>query len=225
MVGTSQHKPFSQLATEKLTMSIQNAPGFATNGKTKSKGFTPAAKSDRPAPQMTTADLCKKLDVSVEQFEQHCREWSIVIDEEYSPAQVAAMLDIFEKSASAAEPSADRPDSNRAVGAYKIDTARENSLALSGQSHQAMNALQSAGLQNAAQYVARKQQERNAIVDRVSDAIAYLSDPDLLESDIMSAAAAKVAARSDGWGYAEPVIDFDNLFALPESSQRLLGGA
>jgi len=105
-----------------------------------------------------------------------------------------------------------------------IPTARTNALTVSGQSHEAMNSLQSAGLGNAAAYVQRKQTERNSIVEKVSDAIAYLSDPDLLESDIMSAAAAKVAARSDAWGYSEPVVDFDNLFALPVSSQRMLNG-
>jgi len=105
-----------------------------------------------------------------------------------------------------------------------IPTAKETALTLSTQSHDAMKALQGEGLQNAAAYVQRKQVERNAVVEKVSDAIAYLSDPDLLESDIMSAAAAKVAARSDAWGYAEPAVDFDNLFALPTSSQRMLGG-
>jgi hypothetical protein len=83
-----------------------------------------------------------------------------------------------------------------------IPTAREGAIALAATSHDAMSALQSAGLANAAGYVARKQQERAAIVDRVSDAIAYLSDPDLLESDILAAASAKVAARSGAWGYA-----------------------
>jgi hypothetical protein len=106
-----------------------------------------------------------------------------------------------------------------------VPQARGNALALSTQSHEAMSALQSSGLQNAAAYVQRKQMERNAVVDKVSDAIAYLSDPDLLEADIMSAAAAKVAARSGAWGYAEPAVDFDNLFALPVASQRMLGGA
>jgi len=101
---------------------------------------------------------------------------------------------------------------------------RCNALALSAESHEAMSALQSTGLQNAAAYVQRKQTERNSIVDKVSDAIAYLSDPDLLESDIMSAAAAKVQARSDAWGYAEPVVDFDTLFSLPASSHRMLNG-
>jgi len=105
-----------------------------------------------------------------------------------------------------------------------ILTARQSALALSTQSHDAMSALQEAGLQNAAAYVHRKTLERNSVVDKVSDAIAYLSDPDLLESDIMSAAAAKIQARSGAWGYAEPVVDFDNLFALPTSSQRMLGG-
>jgi hypothetical protein len=106
-----------------------------------------------------------------------------------------------------------------------VPQARGNALALSTQSHEAMNSLQTAGLQNAAAYVQRKQMERNAVVDKVSDAIAYLSDPDLLEADIMSAAAAKIAARSGAWDYAEPAVDFDNLFALPMSSQRMLGGA
>ena len=104
-----------------------------------------------------------------------------------------------------------------------MPTARTHALALSAESHDAMSALQSAGLGHAAAYVQRKQMERNQVVEKVSDAIAYLSDPDLLESDIMSAAAAKVAARSDAWGYAEPVVDFDSLFALPAGSQRLLG--
>jgi hypothetical protein len=112
-----------------------------------------------------------------------------------------------------------------AAASTAIPTARETALALSSQSHEAMSALQGAGLENAAAYVQRKQMERNAVVDKVSDAIAYLSDPDLLEADIMSAAAAKVAARSGAWGYAEPAVDFDNLFALPVASQRLLGGA
>ena len=106
-----------------------------------------------------------------------------------------------------------------------IPTARQSALALSTQSHDAMSALQGAGLQNAAAYVHRKTLERNAVVEKVSDAIAYLSDPDVLEADIMSAAAAKVAARSDAWGYAETRVDFDTLFALPASSQHLLGGA
>ena len=127
------------------------------------------------------------------------------------------------------KPKADRPTETQPQptaqsASTAIPTARGNALTVSGQSHEAMNALQGAGLQNAAAYVQRKQTERNAVVDKVSDAIAYLSDPDVLEADIMSAAAAKVAARSDAWGYAEPVVDFDNLFALPVSSQRMLNG-
>jgi len=117
-----------------------------------------------------------------------------------------------------------QPEPPAQAASTAIPTARTSALTLSGQSHEAMNALQSQGLGNAAAYVQRKQTERNQVVEKVSDAIAYLSDPDLLESDIMSAAAAKVAARSDAWGYAEPVVDFDNLFALPVSSQRMLNG-
>ena len=113
---------------------------------------------------------------------------------------------------------------NPQIPSTAIPTARQSALALSTQSHDAMSALQGAGLQNAAAYVQRKQMERNAVVEKVSDAIAHLTDPDLLESDIMSAAAAKIQARSGAWGYAEPVVDFDNLFALPASSQRMLGG-
>jgi len=105
-----------------------------------------------------------------------------------------------------------------------IPTARTNALALSAQSHDAMSALQGAGLGNAAAYVQRKQMERNEVVEKVSDAIAYLSDPNVLEADIMSAAAAKVAACSNAWGYTEPIVDFDTLFALPATSQHLLGG-
>jgi hypothetical protein len=112
-----------------------------------------------------------------------------------------------------------------AAASTAIPTARETALALSSQSHKAMSALQGAGLENAAAYLRRKQQERNEVVDKVSDAIAYLSDPDLLEADIMSAAAAKVQARSGAWGYADPAMDLDNLFALPVASQRLLGGS
>ena len=121
-------------------------------------------------------------------------------------------------------PAATQPQPTAQPTSTAIPTARGNALALSAQSHDAMNALQSQGLGNAAAYVQRKQTERNAVVEKVSDAIAYLSDPDLLESDIMSAAAAKVAARSDSWGYSEPAVDFDNLFALPTSSQRMLNG-
>jgi len=116
----------------------------------------------------------------------------------------------------------DRPTQPQSSAA--IPTARTNALALSTQSYDAMSALQSAGLQNAAAYVQRKQSERNAVVDKVSDAIAYLSDPNVLEADIMSAAAAKVAACSNAWGYTEPIVDFDTLFALPATSQHLLGG-
>jgi len=129
-----------------------------------------------------------------------------------------------------AEAKSDRPAPappsplNPQIPSTAIPTARQSALALSTQSHDAISALQGAGLQNAAAYVQRKTLERNVVVEKVSDAIAYLSDPDLLEADIMSAAAAKVAARSGAWGYAEPVVDFDNLFALPASSQRMLGG-
>lgn len=126
---------------------------------------------------------------------------------------------------------ADRPDATQPVPAPQpttestaIPTARDNALTLSCQSHEAMKALQTQGLGNAAAYVQRKTLERNAVVDKVSDAIAYLSDTDLLEADIMSASAAKVAARSNAWGYQDEVVDFDNLFALPSTSQRMLNG-
>ena len=144
-----------------------------TNGKTKTKGFTPTPKGDRP---------------------------------------------------SFAQPETATPDPNQVVGAYKTDIAGEGAIVLSTTSAQAIGSLHSEGLGNAAAYVKRKTMERNALVDRVSDAIAYLSDPDVLEADIMSAAAAKVAARSDAWGYAETRVDFDTLFALPSSSQHLLSG-
>ncbi len=129
------------------------------------------------------------------------------------------------------QPKADRactpsqPELTNPSASSAIPQARTNALTLSSQSHEAMTSLQGAGLQNAAAYVQRKQAERNAVVEKVSDAIAYLSDPDLLESDIMSASLAKVQARSGAWGYAEPVVDFDNLFALPATSQRMLNGA
>jgi hypothetical protein len=103
-----------------------------------------------------------------------------------------------------------------------LPTAQETALTLINKSHEAMKALQSTGLQNAAAYIQRKQTERNAVVEKVSDAIAYLSDPDILEADIMSAAAAKVSARSNAWGYTETTVDFDTLFALPTNPQRLL---
>jgi len=131
----------------------------------------------------------------------------------------------FTPKAKADRPSAAAQSEPTAQSASNaIPTARTNALTLSGQSHEAINALQGSGLQNAAAYVQRKQAERNQVVDKVSDAIAYLSDPDLLESDIMSAAAAKVAARADAWCFEETIVDFDNLFALPSSSQRMLGG-
>lgn len=119
----------------------------------------------------------------------------------------------------AAQPTAPTP----AAASTAIPTAREGAIALSATSHDAMNALQSQGLGNAAAYVKRKQAERNAIVDRVSDCIAALADPDLLESDIMNAASAKVAARSNAWEY-EHCTAWDGMFALPDGSQRLLGG-
>jgi hypothetical protein len=103
-----------------------------------------------------------------------------------------------------------------------IHIERAAALTLATQSHEAIKALQNAGLENAAAYIQRKQTERNAIVEKVSDAIAYLADPDVLEADIMSAAAAKVSARSNAWGYTETPVDFDALFALPITPQRLL---
>jgi hypothetical protein len=103
-----------------------------------------------------------------------------------------------------------------------LPTTQETALTLTTKSHEAIKALQSAGLQNAAAYIQRKQAERNAVVEKVSDAIAYLCDPDILEADIMSAAAAKVSAHSNAWGYTETTVDFDALFALPITPQRLL---
>jgi len=195
-----------------------------SKSKTKPQGFTPAPKSDpcgiskgaRPATKLTTkAELCWILNISVAEFEAHCKQWSLNVEDNYTQAQVGYYRDRLGAKARSTEQS---------EPSIAIPTARTNALALAAQSHDAMSALQGAGLGNAAAYVQRKQAERNAVVEKVSDAIAYLSDPDLLESDIMSAAAAKVAARSDAWGYAEPVVDFDNLFALPTSSQRMLGG-
>ena len=129
----------------------------------------------------------------------------------------------FTPKPKAASPAATQPESTAQPTSTAIPH-RCNALALSNESHEAMSALQGAGLKNAAAYVQRKQTERNQVVEKVSDAIAYLSDPDLLEADIMSAAAAKVAARSNAWDYADPEMDFDNLFALPSSSQRMLNG-
>ena len=117
----------------------------------------------------------------------------------------------------------DRPSQPQPNSA--MPTARTNAVSLSTQSHDAMSALHGAGLQNAAAYVQRRTAERDLVVAKVSDAIAYLSDPDVLEADIMNAAAGKVQARSGAWGYAEPVVDFDNLFALPSQSQHLLGAS
>jgi hypothetical protein len=104
-----------------------------------------------------------------------------------------------------------------------IPAAREGAIAIAATENEAMNALQNVGLQTAAAYIQRKTAERKVIVDKVSDAIAYLNDPGLLEADIMRAAAAKVQARSNPWGYVEVPVDLDNLFALPES-QPLLSG-
>jgi hypothetical protein len=103
---------------------------------------------------------------------------------------------------------------NSTASTQNISAARESALALSVQSHKAMTDLQSAGLNNAAAYIQRKATERAAIVDKASEAIALMLDPDLLESDIMNAAAVKVAARSDAWNYTE-TIDLDVLFAPP----------
>lgn len=116
-----------------------------------------------------------------------------------------------------------KPPVQPAAPSTAIPTAKDSALTLSSQSHEAMKALQSQGLGNAAAYVQRKTAERNQVVDKVSDAIAYLSDPDLLEADIMSAAAAKVAARSGAWGY-EADDTWNDLFALPSASQRMLNG-
>jgi hypothetical protein len=123
------------------------------------------------------------------------------------------------------KPKPDRPPSAQPepiAASTHIPQARETALNLSSQSHEAMNALQTSGMQNAAAYIARKQVERNAVVEKVSDTIAYLCDPDLLEADIMSAAAAKIAARSNAWDYTGPAVDFDQLFALPTHPNRLL---
>jgi hypothetical protein len=119
-------------------------------------------------------------------------------------------------TATETDPAPESPPSNA------ISTAKKTALTLSHQSHDAMKALQGTGLENAAAYIQRQQADRNAIVEKVSDAIAYLCDPDVLEADIMSAAAAKVAARSNAWGYTEPTVDLDTLFALPTPSPRLI---
>jgi len=195
-------------------------------GKPKPQGFTPAPKSDpcgiskgaRPTTKLTTkAELCWILNISVEEFEVYCKQWSLVIEDSYVPSQVEYYRDRLGAKARSTTPAPSAPST-------AIPTARTNALALSAQSHDAMSALQGAGLGNAAAYVQRKQMERNAVVEKVSDAIAYLSDPNVLEADIMSAAAAKVAACSNAWGYTEPIVDFDTLFALPATSQHLLGG-
>jgi hypothetical protein len=116
------------------------------------------------------------------------------------------------------QPSVPHPEPDSST----LPTAKETASTLSHQSHDAMKALQGTGLENAAAYIQRQQSDRTAIVERVSDAIAYLCDPDVLEADIMSAAAAKVAARSNAWGYTESTVDLDTLFALPTSSPRLI---
>jgi hypothetical protein len=116
------------------------------------------------------------------------------------------------------QPSVPHPEPDSST----LPTAKETASTLSHQSHDAMKALQGTGLENAAAYIQRQQSDRNAIVEKVSDAIAYLCDPDVLEADIMSAAAAKVAARSNAWGYTESTVDLDTLFALPTPSPRLI---
>jgi hypothetical protein len=122
------------------------------------------------------------------------------------------------------KPKGDRPNNSATATTEAIPQARESAIALTDTSHAAMSALQQAGLANAAAYVQRKTADRSLVIEKVSNAIAYLSDPDILEADIFAAAAEKVEARSNAWEYAEPVVDFDNLFALPSNSQRLLGG-
>jgi hypothetical protein len=214
-------KNANTIHTKECKIMPQDVDAYRNTQKSNSKpqGFA-KVKSDRSranALQMTTkAELCKQLEVSVDEFEKHCHDWSLAIDEEYSPQQVVAMREQFGKTEPTPQPTAT---------STVIPTAREGAIALSATSHEAMKALQSQGLGNAAAYVQRKAAERNAIVDKVSEAIAYLSDPGVLEGDIMSAAAAKIQARNSPWAYPDDDADWENLFALPASSQRLLGGA
>lgn len=70
----------------------QNA---TANGSTAGQGFTPTAKGDRPQQGISKAELCKQIGVSIAEFETHCKQWSIVVDDVYTPSQAAAMIERF----------------------------------------------------------------------------------------------------------------------------------
>jgi len=194
---------------------IKNAPGFA-----KPQGFTPTQKGDRPDSQSEATATPQSPDPDRTQLEPF----------DLAPA-IAAAVALLGKELVDAQIAAYREDelTDQEIAGYLPRWAvrkasKASALAVADKSGTAIATTQKSGLESATAFIKKQQAQRNQLVDQVSDAIAYLSDPDLLESDIMSAAAAKIQARSGAWGYAEPVVDFDNLFALPASSQRMLGG-
>jgi len=104
-----------------------------------------------------------------------------------------------------------------------IPAAQQKAVETATESHETIAALQRAGMQTAAAYVQRQTAQRNAVVEQVSDKLAWLTDPGLLEADIMSRTAAKVKQRTNAWGYESSSVNLDELFALPAPSQRLIG--
>jgi hypothetical protein len=197
---------------------ILNRTAAANSGK----GFTPTPKTDRPAAapvqQQTATAPVSTEDATDQPFD-------------LSPAIAVAIALVGEEAVNTriAEYREDELTDEEIAGYLprwaKRKAAQSTALTVATDSNKTIGKTQKTGLESATAFIHKQRQQRDQIIDQVSEAIAYLSDPVLLEADIMSAAAAKVQARSGGWDYAEPVVDFDNLFALPESSQRMLGGA
>lgn len=156
------------------------------------KGFTPNTdnKARRNAAKRTTskADLCKQIRVSVEDFEAHCKHWSIAIDETYSPGQVAAILERFKVIDSPQHPdqSSPQPRSARYLQGVaplqsSTGTIQEAIGSMAGYSTQSTQALAT---------------QREVIADRVADQMATLLDPDLFLQDVMERTVAKLNQRT-----------------------------
>jgi len=192
------------------------------NGSNSGKGFTPKAKGDRTTDTQPEATTQPEETTAPESPTEKPFDLTPVI------AAATELVGQEAVDARVAEYREDELTDQEIAGYLPRWAARKaskvNALAVATQSNKTIATTQKTGLENATAFIQKQQAQRNQLVDQVSDAIAYLSDPDLLEADIMSAAAAKVAARSNAWGYAEPLVDFDNLFALPASSQRMLNG-
>jgi len=171
---------------------------------TAGKPFTPKTKADRLDPRMTTkCDLCCILNISVEEFEAHCKKSSLVIEDSYNQAQVGYYRDRLGAKARATEQStAVQPTDLNQVAQSEAMTIRESVNLSAGTGTRALQALST---------------QRDNTQQAIAAEIERLTNPELFFTETIAIAAEKIRSREQQREQVSFELDFFDVASVTAS--------